>query len=179
MRFQIASRVCLSITLLAAGLVGAGCGYSSDRNQVFRTTNSNTDRVRTVALDIFESREFRRDLELQLTEALAKEIESKSPFKLAKKDRADTVITGKVLEVRQGTIGRDFAQVRPRETAATVVVSFQWKDLRTGEILVDRPRIVQTVDYIRPVGEGFHHAMQRAMDRLAERIVETMESDDW
>jgi hypothetical protein len=35
------------------------------------------------------------------------------------------------------------------------------------------------VDYIRPLGEDFDHAMQRAMDRLAERIVEQMESDDW
>lgn len=173
------SRIFLLVTLLATGLAAAGCGYSSDRNQIFRTTNSNNDRVRTVALDIFESREFRRGLELQLTEALAKEIEAKTPFKLAKKDRADTALTGQILEVRQGTIGRDFAQVRPRETAATVVVSFQWKDLRTGEVLVDRPRIVQTVEYIRPLGEGFRHAMQRDMDRLAERIVETMESDDW
>lgn len=173
------SRIFLLVTLLATGLAAAGCGYSSDRNQIFRTTNSNNDRVRTVALDIFESREFRRGLELQLTEALAKEIEAKTPFKLAKKDRADTALTGQILEVRQGTIGRDFAQVRPRETTATVIVSFQWKDLRTGEILVDRPRIVQTVEYIRPLGEGFRHAMQRDMDRLAERIVETMESDDW
>lgn len=179
MRFQLVNRIFPPVTLLAAGLVAAGCGYTSDRNQVFRTTNSNKDRVRTVALDIFESREFRRGLELQLTEALAKEIESKTPFKLAKKDRADTALTGRIFEVRQGTIGRDFAQVRPRETAATVVVSFQWKDLRTGEVLVDRPRFVQTVEYIRPVGEGFRHAMQRAMDKLAERIVETMESDDW
>lgn len=173
------SRIFLLVTLLATGLAAAGCGYSSDRNQIFRTTNSNNDRVRTVALDIFESREFRRGLELQLTEALAKEIEAKTPFKLAKKDRADTALTGQILEVRQGTIGRDFAQVRPRETTATVIVSFQWKDLRTGEILVDRPRIVQTVEYIQPLGEGFRHAMQRDMDRLAERIVETMESDDW
>lgn len=173
------SRISLPATLLAAGLAAAGCGYSSDRNQLFRTTNSNKDRVRTVALDIFESREFRRGLELQLTEALAKEIEAKTPFKLAKKDRADTAITGQIEEVRQSTIGRDFELVRPRETAATVIVSFQWKDLRTGEVLVDRPRFVQTVDYIRPLGEDFHHATQRAMDKLAERIVETMESDDW
>jgi len=173
------NRISLPVALLAAGLLSAGCGYSSDRSQVFRTTNANKDRVRTVALDIFESQEFRRGLELQLTEALAKEIESKTPFKLAKKDRADTALTGKIFEVRQGTIGRDFATVRPRETTATIAISLQWKDLRTGEVLVDRPRMVQVVDYIRPVGEGFRHAMQRAMDKLAVRIVETMESDDW
>ncbi|MFH1418125.1 MAG: LPS assembly lipoprotein LptE [Planctomycetota bacterium] len=169
-----------SSLFLAGGLclLGiVGCGYSSDRGEVIRTANSQDNPIRTVALDIFESREFRRGLELQLTESLAKRIEAETPLKLAKKDRADTLLSGEILEVRQATIGRDFRTVTPRETTATVIITFQWKDLRTGEILVDRPKFVQTVDYIRPVGEDFYHASQRSMDRLAERIVEQMESD--
>ena len=157
----------------------AGCGYSTDRTAHFQTTNSNNARIRTVALDIFQSREFRRGLELQLTEALAKRIEAETPFKLAKKQRADTLLTGEILEVRQATIGRDFERVEPRETGATLIISFEWKDLRSGEVLRKRPRFVQTVDYIRPLGEDFHHAMQRAVDRMAEAIVEVMETDDW
>jgi hypothetical protein len=163
--------------LMLGGLLLSGCGYTADRNAGIRTENSNDDRIRTVALHIFESKEFRRDLETQLTEALAKRIEAETPFKLAKQQRADTLLTGEVREVRQGTLGRDFRAVKPRQTAATFIISFQWKDLRTGEILLDRPNFVQTVDYIRPVGEDFYHASQRAMDRLAERIVEEMQSD--
>jgi len=160
-------------------LFPAGCGYTADRTAVTRTTNSRGERIRTVAVDIFESKEFRRGLEVQLAEALSKRIESESPFRLAKKNRADTLLAGEVLEVRQSTIGRDFEQVRPRETAATFVVSFQWKDLRSGEVLLDRPNFVQTVDYIRPLGEDFYHASQRAMDRLSERIIEEMQTVDW
>lgn len=172
-----ASRV-LQLCVITAATV-SGCGYSTDRSAVIRTQNANGDKIRTVAVDVFESREFRRGLELQLTEALAKRIEAETPFKLAKKDRADTLLTGEVREVRQSTIGRDFQAVKPRETAATFVVSFQWKDLRTGEVLVDRPNFVQTVDYIRPLNEDFYHASQRAMDRLAERMIEQMETADW
>ena len=167
----------LAILGFVAAPLLAGCGYSADREKVIRTTNSKSERIRTVALDIFQTKEFRRDLETQLTEALAKRIEGETPFKLAKKDRAGTILTGEIIEVRQSTIGRDFRTVTPRETAATVIVSFQWKDLRTGEVLMDRPRFVQTVDYVKPLGEDFYHASQRAMDRLAERIVEQMESD--
>ena len=158
-------------------LLAAGCGYTAERTATFRTTNSNKDAIRTVALDIFESKEFRRGLELQLTEALAKRIEAESPFKLVKKDRADTILTGEIREVRQATLGRDFRNVEPRETAATLVIAFQWKDLRTGEVLVDRPNFVQTVDYVRPLGEDFYHASQRSMDKLAERMVEEMQSE--
>jgi Lipopolysaccharide-assembly len=165
------------VTILICSVTG--CGYSADRTAVARKANSRNDRIRTVALDVFESKEFRRGLELQLTEALAKRLEGETPYKLTDKKRADTLLTGEIKEVRQSTIGRDFKAVRPRETTATLLVSFQWKDLRTGEILVDRPNFVQTVDYIRPLGEDFYHASQRAMDRLAERILEEMESENW
>lgn len=165
------------VSVILAGL--SGCGYTTDRDAQFRTENTSGRRIRTVAVPIFESREFRRDIELQVTEALKKRIEAETPFKLANRDRADTVILGEVMEVRQGTIGRDFVHVRPRETAATLVVRWQWKDLRTGEILVDRPQFIHTVDYIRPVGEDFYHAMQRASNEMAERIVEEMLDDNW
>ncbi|MCA9255851.1 MAG: hypothetical protein KDA33_09445 [Phycisphaerales bacterium] len=167
---------------IVAGLIGltlGGCGYTTDRTAQFRTENSAKRPIRTVAVPIFESREFRRDVELQVTEALKKRIEAETPFKVANRDVADTVLLGEVLEVRQGTIGRDFVNVRPRETAATLIVRWQWKDLRTGEILVDRPRFVHTVDYIRPVGEDLYHALQRASNEMAERIVEQMLDDNW
>ena len=47
------------------------------------------------------------------------------------------------------------------------------------EVLLDRPNYVQTVDYVRPLGEDFYHATQRAMDRLSERIIEEMQTTDW
>jgi hypothetical protein len=150
-------------------LVGGGCGYGTARP--FRAD------VKTIAVDIFDSKEFRRGLELQLAEALCKRIEAETPYRIAAKNRADTLVSGEIREVRQGTLGRDFGANLPRETAATLVVAFQWKDLRSGEVLVDRPYFVQTVEYIRPVGENFYDASQRLADRMAERIVEQMEAE--
>lgn len=152
-----------------AVLLGAGCGYRTDRP--FRRD------VKTVAVEIFDNKDFRRGLELQLTEALAKRIESETPYRLAKRETADTLITGEVREVRQATLGDDFRTALPRETAATMIVAFQWKDLRTGQILLDRPAFAQTVDYVPPLGENFYHASQRICDRMAERMVEQMEAD--
>lgn len=169
----------LTILLLASLFALPGCGYSTDRETVFRTTNADGAHIRTISVNIFESKEFRRGLELQLAEALTKRIEAESPFKLAKKEISDTILTGEILEVRQASLGRSFRTVTPRETAATLVVSFTWKDLRNGEVLVERPNFVQTVDYIKPLGEDFYHASQRGMDRLAERIVEQLEADEW
>lgn len=157
--------------LLATGLTlaAAGCSYTAARPF--------PKDVRSVYVEMFRSREFRRDLEFQLTEALQKRILMDTDYRLADKTRADTILSGEVLEVRQATLGTDFRTDLPRETQATIIVSFHWKDLRTGKTLVDRPYFAQTVDYIRPVGETFFQASQEAIDDLAERIVEQMQSD--
>lgn len=160
--------------MLAAAAMGclplAGCGYTTKRP--FRQN------IRSVYVPIFASKEFRRGLEFQLTEALQKRIIGETPYALAERPDADTELTGEVVEVRQASLGTDFRTDLPRETVATLVVRFRWKDLRTGKILVERDRFVQQVDYIRPVGEDFYLASQKGMDRLAERIVEQME-DAW
>lgn len=160
-------------TLSAAACLTAaaicGCNYT--------TARPFPANVRTVYVEMFRSKEFRRNLEFQLTEAIQKRILMDTDYKLADKNRADTMLTGQVLEVRQATLGTDFRRDLPRETQATFIVSFRWKDLRTGKTLVDRPRFAQTVDYIRPVGEDFFDASQEALDDLAERIVEQMQSD--
>lgn len=158
-----------TLIFVGATFLLAGCGYRTERP--FRTD------VKSVAVDIFDTKEFRRNLELQLAEALTKRLEAETPYKLMKKDVADTVLSGEIIEVRQSTIGRDFRNNLPRETSATMVVAFRWKDLRTGQTLIDRPRFVQTVDYVRPLNEDFYHASQRICDRMAERIVEQMMSE--
>jgi hypothetical protein len=66
---------------------------------------------------------------------------------------------------------------RPRETQLTLVVSFEWKDLRTGKILVERKRWLQTFDYSRPVGENEAIALTGVVDRMAKRIVDQMEAE--
>jgi hypothetical protein len=154
--------------LLLAVLID-GCSYSTDRP--FRSD------VKTIAVKPFSSKEFRRRIEMDLTEAVKKRIQMDSPYKITDESVADTLLTGEVLEVRQGTMGRDFTCNRPRETQLTLIIKFQWKDLRSGKILVQKDRWLQTYDYSRPVGETDWDAIQGAVDRMAETIVEQMESE--
>ncbi len=150
-------------------IVFSGCSYSTDRP--FRKD------VKTICVKPFSSRAFRRRIEMNLTEAIKKRINLDTPYKLTDEAHADTILTGEVLDVRQGTMGRDFRVNRPRETQLTLIVSFQWKDLRTGKILVKRDRWLVSYDYSRPVGETEYIALQGAVDRMAETIVEQLERD--
>jgi hypothetical protein len=147
----------------------AGCSYSTARP--FRTD------IQTVHVAMFHSKEFRRELEFRLTEAIAKRIEMDTPYRLAPRHRADAVLTGEILEVQNRNFGDDFALDLPREIGSTVIVRLRMQDMRSGEILVERPRFVYQTSYIPPVGETFTQGMTRALDGLAEQIVESMELD--
>lgn len=164
-------RVCCAVlagwTALAAL---TGCGYRA--GALYRPE------IETVHVEMFASKEFRRDLEFMLTEALKKRINLDTPYRLAEREKADTILKGEVLEVRQAGFATDFRSRQPREKQLTLAVRVQWKDLRSGRVLVDQPVELQAVDYLTPTGETEKFAQQRAIDRLAAKIVARM-YDEW
>lgn len=156
------------LALLAAGLLACGCGYSND--------SLHPQTIQTVYVEMFQSREFRRGIEFELTEALRKEINVSTPYTNAPPEKADTILSGEVLEWRESSLGWDPIALRPRETAATLIVRYRWKDVRTGKLLRDRPRFVTTVTYVRPAGETVAEGRLDAVSRLARNIVGDMEN---
>jgi len=162
-------RVGLAVSVLLAGLAAAGCGYST--KGPFRSD------VETVYVEIFDSREFRRDIEFNLTEAVKKRIGADTPYRLAPKERADTILRGELVEERQAAFAPDVRTRRPRETQLTLVLRVEWKDQRSGELLFEQPLLLQGVDYTPPVGESEAFAQQKAVDRLAQRIIRRMYQD--
>ncbi|MBN1490768.1 MAG: LptE family protein [Phycisphaerae bacterium] len=151
-----------------AVLFATGCGYSS--------SSLHPGGVRSVYVEMFQSKEFRRGLEMQLTEALRKELDRRTPYRNAPRNRADSVLSGEIFEVRQSGLGEDFVTGKPREMAATFITRFRWKDMRTGKILAEQDQLIQTVEYVQPVGEDFFHASEAGLNALATRIVDTMET---
>lgn len=159
----MARRSVIWLLLMFSGLLAGGCGYSSQA--AFR------EGIQSVHVQIFDSREFRRDLEFLLTEAVMKRINAETPYRVVDKGKADSILTGEVLEVRQSAFAPDFVSRQPRDTQMTMVVRVQWKDLRSGKILVDRPLLLQSVNYLPAADESQAFAQQKVVDRMAERIV--------
>jgi len=148
--------------------MATGCGYSGD--SLYRKN------IRSVYVEMFQSKEFRRGIEFQMTEALRKQIDRQTPYKNAAREKADTILSGEILEWREATIGHDFTLALPRETAATLVIRYRWQDMRTGKLLVDQPRLITTVQYVRPTGETVYNAREDAVNRLARKVVAGMET---
>jgi hypothetical protein len=165
------------------------------------TTRPNYDcDIHTVRVPIFKSRimedTVRRGIEFDLTRAVVREIELKTPYKVVSGDcAADTELTGTIVGFPKQLLNRNqLNEVREAETLLTV--ELVWRDLRTGEIL-SQPRrpgplppppppgvpppppppvLVQgKATFIPELGGSFITARQDDVDRLARKIVEMME----
>lgn len=135
--------------------------------------------VATVAVPIFENQTFERGVEYELTEALIKEIELRTPYKVVREGTADTVIEGEVVSANRRLFSRTPDAAMPQEAQFAVTARFQWKDLRSGEVLARRGRISGSGEYVptRAAGETYETAQHGAVSELARDIVAVMRSD--
>ena len=169
-------RTSISIFCVLLGLavvVCPGCGNYTMKDQ-YRPG------IKTVFVPIWTRgpRVFRRDLEQPLSEALVKRIELDTPYKTTTKDRADTELRGKIKLIEQRVLSTNPETGSPRELEVTFTLAFTWKDLRNGEVIVERPDFKISDNYIPhcPIGEDFFQGSEAVINRIARRIVETMEA---
>jgi hypothetical protein len=158
------------LAVAASAFALQGCGYS--------TKPLYSRAYRTIAVPIFGNKTFRREWEFRLTEALAKNIEARTPYRLVSQDRADTVLSGEIVEIAQDVLTRRYGTLLPRESQLTVAVNFVWKD-RNGRLLVERRSFNRASTEIPQIGERVEDAEQLAIERLASAIVDQMQTADW
>lgn len=133
--------------------------------------------VKSVRLEMFDNQTFRRGTEYDLSDALAKRIESETPYKIVTSaDRADTVISGRITSIGEAglSIERELGTVLERELEITALVN--WKNLKTGELLIEGEIVKAAASYTDRQNQDFKYASALAANRLAVKIVELMET---
>jgi len=164
---------CVLILLLAVlSNVLSGCsGLSGYSNESLYPQS-----VETVCLEMFENESFRRGVEYELSDALAKRIEAQTPYKIVSSlDRADTVISGKITSVTTSVLTAERQTGRALEKEVGVIAVVNWKNLRTGELLIDNVSVDATASFSEWQNQSFDYASALAANKLAQRIVEQME----
>ncbi|MFW6132468.1 MAG: LPS assembly lipoprotein LptE [Planctomycetota bacterium] len=160
-----------AVTGLAA-MAATGCGYT--------TSSLYPADVDTVAVPVWQRGRdvYRRGVELRLSEAVVKHIESKTPYKVVTRATADSELTGTVERISQSVMSYNPDTGRPRELELTVYVSFTWKDLRSGDVLVQRSNFPVSSAYIThaPFSRDFFLGSEDVLNDLARRIVEQMQT---
>lgn len=165
------SSVWIGLIIVWACALG-GCGYS--HKPLYSST------IKTVWVPIFKNKTFYRELEVQLTEALKKQIVTRTGIRLANSEDADTILQGSIIAVDQRRLSRTNTGNLPQELELRVVIDVEWKDLRTGKIIRQRKGLEAVGRYVptRPIGEQVGTARQVAVSHLADAVVSVMR-DDW
>jgi Lipopolysaccharide-assembly len=157
------------VTGCAAYQVGAETLYPAD--------------IRTVYVPIIRSTSFRRNLGEQLTEAVVKEIEAKTPYKVVDSTNADSILSIEIVgDTKRIIIESPTDEGRDIEFEAVAMVS--WVD-RRGELLrqgspIPVPNsftsVSQTANLVPELGQSIITAEQETFQRMAEQIVSLMEA---
>jgi hypothetical protein len=155
---------------VCAAVVFAGCsGYS---NKPLYPQN-----IKSVYVEMFDNATFTRDIEYDLTDAIAKRIEAETPYKIVSdRSRADTVLSGKITGIGSSPLTIERETGRALENQAEVTAQFNWKNLKTGEYLLENSTAAATASYSEFQQQGFDYASKTAANKLAERIVEQMQT---
>jgi hypothetical protein len=144
-----------------------GCGYT--------TRSLYNSSIKTVAVPMWRNQTFRRQLEFRLTEAIDKNIEATTPYRLASRSTADSVLTGTIVSVQENVLNSNFQTNLPQQTQVSIAVDFTWRDLRTGKILEVRKNFSASASEVPAIGTQLPDAEQIAIERLARRIVDSMQ----
>jgi hypothetical protein len=160
----------MCLVVLCGGLCGCAemSGYSNE--SLF------PPEVSTVCLKMFDNQSFRRGVEYELSDALAKRIEVETPYKIVSDaDRADTEISGQIVSIGELalSVDRDVGAVLEKEVELQAVVS--WKNLKTGQLLIDHRQVSASASYSEYQQQDFKYASALAANNLARKIVELME----
>jgi hypothetical protein len=174
---------CLPLLIVLALPAIGGCGYSHNGDfgkptqGAYQWHSLYREDVQTVAVPIFANREYKRGLEFNLSKAVVNQIEAHTPYKVVPRERADTVLEGEITHVQVTTLSRRYVEAIPQEQMVILTINFTWKDLRTGQILLDRKEFQQTAEYYPTLAEGDFQGNQQAIERLAVAITQEMQAE--
>ena len=142
--------------------------------------------VYTVAVPPFQSESLRRGLGERLTEAVVKEIEQKTPYKVSRGLQADSQLNGRLVHDAKYAITEN-ANDELRDVELEYFVEFSWRDRQGMSLLAPQmvqvpaellnvSEVAQAVHFVPEGGQSRTTAEQVAIQRLAEQIVASMES---
>lgn len=137
--------------------------------------------IRTVHVPVFENDTFRPYLGERMTEAVVKEIEAASPYKVVNAASADTVLTGRIVSMRKTVLAEDIND-NPRDLETAFQVIVQWTDRRgdpvTPETIVPISlfdiQVTEAAHFVPEAGPSIATSQQSAIQRVARQIVSQM-----
>jgi hypothetical protein len=178
-RFATRSRALAGAGWILAAILctGPGCAAYRFGNETLYASD-----VQTVYVPMIPSESFRRELGERLTEAIVKEIEIKTPFKVVGTPDADSILAVRLVnDTKRVVVENQFDDPRAIETSMYADVTWHnrrrepLRDPMAVPLPAEILAIGQSAALIPESGQSLVTQQQLAIQRLARQIVSTME----
>ncbi len=165
-----------AVLLLFTVVLSVGCAaYHMGNQDLFDR------RVQTVSVSIVGNETWRRGYGERLTEAIVREIENRTPYKVVRECNADMILKVTIVdENKQVKFQNDWAD--PRELTVGIAIKAEYIDRRTNQVMqaqcIDSKEfssIAADSSLIAEAGQSNATSSQTVMTTLAQRIVGMME----
>jgi len=174
--WRLACRLPLVLAVVLATTLSGCSMYQYGARSMFR------DDIRTIHVPIARNDTFRHDLGPRLTEAVIRQIELRTPYKVTGDPAADSTLRLRVVLERKSVL-TESASDDPAALDAVVAIEVDWIDRRGGPLLRDQwsletngPSVLtQGNRFVPEAGQSVQVALQEALEDLADRVVSQME----
>ena len=132
----------------------------------------------SIAIPIFQNSTMTRDVEFMLTDAIIKEIQVRTPYRVVAKHVAETLLTGTITSMNLSTLSRSRTTGLDNEVLFKVVIDFEWYDQVNGNRIVGREKFASSAVFIpsRPSSEPLEIGQFAVVQQLASDIVDQMQA---
>ena len=150
-------------------LVIGGCGYRAVTEKgLYR------DDVRTVAVTAAASGEDTLELPADVTAAIVRQIEARTPYRLADAATADSLLEVEIRSTRVNVDRRSRTTGLPERAGLEIYGDATWTDLRTGRPLLELEDVRGEAEQFPTLGEGNPTPRRAAAEDFAERLVDDL-----
>ncbi|MBC7835932.1 MAG: hypothetical protein H7Y88_12660 [Phycisphaerales bacterium] len=157
-------------------LVLSAC--ASDPREGYSFSKTFADDIHTVHVPIFENTTFSRGIEVELSDAIVKEIQRSTPWRISTGERSSATLSGEITDssMRTISVARDSGLVQ--ELAVTITVDFEFIDNRTGKLIAGRKSFSASDTFVPALGVGdrMETGENATIQRLARDIVAELRS---
>lgn len=161
---------------VALGLMMVGC--ASDPKDGYSFSSTYREDIKTISVPIFENATFEHGMEAELTDAIIKEIHRTTPWRVAPRDAADTTLSGTITDAELRKLGTQDKSGLVQELAVELTVRFEWKENRSGKVLVARRNFRAAESFVPSNGakERLEIGQRSAIDQMARDLVAELRS---
>lgn len=162
---------------LAACVFLTGC--AADPYSGYSSADVWPSDVESVAVTMFGNETMANGLEVKLTEAIRKEIRSRTGWSVVSVDAAQTLLKGKITKTDLRKLSTARGVGLSEEVAVRLTVSFEWVDRRTGQPIAARTAFSGAESFVpaRPARERLEMGEHAVISELARDIVSELRSN--